>query len=136
LRYLAVPLTVSLGLIAAGCAKPSGGEVLKLAPQAHPLVDNLYVAGRPGGDLAPLGGGVGSFALRGRCLELLIGGQRRTPVFTGRTGIERDGLVVRDRKIRFGAEVRLGGLDSPFRLAEAPNPDCPAEAVLVRSIGD
>src|SRR3954451_10597720 len=123
-------------LDASACARHGGGEAVKLAPRPHPLVDNFYVAARPAGDLAVLGGAVGTFAVRGRCLELRIGGERRTPVFMGRTGVERGGLVVRGQTIPYGAEVRLASISAPFRLSDVANPACPSEGVFLRSPGD
>jgi hypothetical protein len=127
-------LILSLAVAASGCARQEGGEELKLTPEPNALVDNLFVAGRPAGDLAVLGGAVGSFAIRGRCLELRIGEERRTPVFMGRTGVEPDGLVVRGRKIGFGTQMRLMGIAAPFRLAKVADSGCPADGVFVRSI--
>ena len=109
---------------------------MKLTPQPNALVDKLFVVRRPAGDLAALGGAVGSFTIQGRCLELRIGEERRTPVFMGQTGVEGDGLVVRGRKIFYGREVRLMSISAPFRLAKVPNRACPAEAVFLRSIED
>jgi hypothetical protein len=136
LRLFLAPLIVSLGLAAAGCGRNGGGEVLKLTPEPNELVDNFFVVKRPAGNLAPLGGAVGTFTIRGRCLELRIGGELRTPVFMGQTGVERDGLVVRGRKIPYGAEVRLMGIGAPFRLANVANPACPAQGVFLRSIDE
>jgi hypothetical protein len=119
-----------LALVAGGC----GDEVLGLAPEAHPLADNLFIARGPAGTIAPLGGAIGSFSLTERCLTLEIDGQRRTPVFAGQVGIERDGLVVRGRKIRFRTEVRLTSLDGPYRVSQQRNRACPAEAVFLRAI--
>lgn len=107
---------------------------MKLTAEPNALVDNLFVVPRSAGNLAALGGAVGTFAIRGRCLELRIGDQRRTPIFMGRTGVERDGLVVGDRKIPYGSEVRLMSISAPFRLANVTNQACPADGVFLRSI--
>lgn len=136
MRLFAACSILTLGLAASGCAEHEGAEVLKLTPQPNALVDNLFVVRRPAGDLAALGGAVGSFAIQGRCLELRIGEERRTPIFMGQTGVERDGLVVRGRKIHYGTEVRLMAISAPFRLAKVPNRDCPTEGVFLRSIED
>src|SRR3954449_6887715 len=72
LKGFEAPIIVSMLLAASACARHGGGEAVKLAPRPHPLVDNFYVAARPAGDLAVLGGAVGTFAVRGRCLELRI----------------------------------------------------------------
>jgi hypothetical protein len=133
LRPLAAASIFLLGLAACGCARQGGGETVKLMPEPNALVDNLFVVGRPEGNLAALGGAVGNFTIEGRCLELRIGEQRRTPVFMGRTAVERDGLVVGGRKIAYGTEVRLMGIGAPFRLAKVP-PACPAEGLFLRSI--
>jgi hypothetical protein len=129
-------LIILLAVAGLGCARHEGGEVLELTPKAHALVDNLFIVPRPAGDLAALGGAVGSFAIQKRCLELRIGETRRTPIFMGGTEVERDGLVVRGRKIPYGTEVRLMSISAPFRLANITNPDCPVEGVFLRSIED
>lgn len=109
---------------------------MKLTPQAHRLVDNFFVVEPASGHLAPMGGAVGSFSIRGRCLELHIGDERRTPIFSGKTELEPDGLVTRGRKMAFGSEVRLMSISGPYRLANVANPACALDGVFLPSVGD
>lgn len=136
LRLSIGALILCLTLAASGCGESPGDRVSKLRPQPHPLVDNFFLGKGGSGDPVPLGGTAGSFVLKGRCLELRTGEKRRTPVFMGQTKVQADGIVVRGRTIPYGSVVRLMNIRGGIRLAKMPNPACPTEGIVLRSIDE
>ena len=100
-----------------------------------PLIDNLYVIDpAPGGGLAPMGGAVGRFFLRDRCLMVDTDGVSRTPVFRGRVEVGRDGLRIGGRLVPYESEVGLPMIGGPVRLEPGLNGNCPTEGAIVRAV--
>ncbi|HEX6662015.1 MAG TPA: hypothetical protein VF067_09130 [Sphingomicrobium sp.] len=104
-------------------------------PQPHPLVDNFFQT-PAGGEvsLANLAGG--TFRLEDRCLVLMTGDGRRTPIFAAAPGdvvIERERMVVRGLSVSYAQPYVFPGL-APGPTLHLANAECPPESVVVSAI--
>lgn len=131
-KFMIFGVASMLGLGA--CGKPN--TALDLQPTPNPLVDNLFIASSSPGTTAPMGGAVGRFSLKGRCLVVNTDGEDRTPVFAGQVTVSREGLHAGPTFVPFGSEQTLPMIGGPIPIASLASSDCPKDSVFIRSFGD
>lgn len=83
-----------------------------------------------------MGGAVGRFALRGRCLILDTDGTDRTPVFAGMVSVRTDGIVITRKFVPYGSDQLLPMIGPPVPIKSLAKSYCPQESLVVRSVGD
>lgn len=124
------------GALAAASCGQGVKSTLSLQPTKNSIVDNLFIATGGGGNTAPMGGAVGRFSLKERCLVVNTDGVDRTPVFAGLVDVGRDGLKVGPTFIPYGTERTLPMIGSPLPITSLQGSACPQESVFIRSLGD
>ncbi len=123
---------MACAFVVAACGK----ETLNLQPTPNPLVDNLFVAKSRGGTTAPMGGAVGKFSIKRRCLVVNTDGTDRTPVFAGEVAVTSEGLRFGPNLVPFNSPTSLPMIGGPIPIGSLKGSNCPEESVFIRGFGD